>query len=463
MVDPEFKSLTYLSPTGMVGGGFTEEHFINALDRDLAFIGCDAGSCDGGPSYLGANEHFGSRAAVKRDLAILLRAARKLDIPLLIGSCGGSGGNWNVDWMFDILKEIAAEEALKPFKTALIYSEPDRDLLVEKFHDGKLAPLNAAPPVSETALRDAVRVVGMMGAEGFQAALGAGADVVLAGRATDASIFAAIPLLRGFDPGLVWHAAKIMECGGAAVTKLDRPEGMLCTLHQDRFVLEPVSPVQKCSPTSIASHALYETGDPFEMREPSGILTLQNAVYEAVDDRSVVVSGSGFRKAPYSIRLEGAEIAGYRAVVIGGIRDPILLARFDAFMASAQTDIDHGVVASFGEDIAGDYQLTYRAYGRDGVLGQREPLRDQVGHEIGLFISVVAKTQETANAIASLAAHRILHHSVPEWTGLVSNLAFPIAPHVIPTGAAYRFMLNHAVFLDDPLELFDLQYRMVNA
>ncbi len=457
------QTLTYLAPTGNLGAGFTEEHFVAALDHDLAFIGCDAGSCDGGPSYLGANQFFNSRRAVKRDLAIMLRAARRKQIPLLIGSAGGSGGNWNVDWLCEIVEEIAAEEKLGPFILARIYAEIDQETLQAKWRDGRITPLKPAPPLDETRLAGAVRVVGMMGSDAFAAALDEGADVVIAGRATDASIFATIPLKHGFSPGPVWHAAKIMECGGAAVDQMDRPEGMLCTLTGDGFVLEPVSPVQRCTPGSVAAHALYESGDPFEMREPSGTLLLRDALYQALDDRRVLVSNSGFRDEPYTIRLEGAELAGYRAIVFGGIRDPMILARYDAFMAEVREDVADGVSAVYGPDTLGACTVDYYSYGRDGVLGDREPLRDQIGHEIGLLISVVAPTQELANSLAALAGHRALHHAVPEWKGLVSNLAFPLTPFVLPTGAAYRFMLNHVVHVDDPLELFPIRCKVVPA
>src|SRR5690606_27506013 len=116
----------------VLGVGFTEEYFRHALKEDIAFIGCDAGSTDGGPANLGGNKPFFSRNAVKRDLRIMLTGARSIDVPLLIGSCGGSGGNWNLNWVWEIVQEIALEEDLH-FKTAIIQSEPDRELLVRKY------------------------------------------------------------------------------------------------------------------------------------------------------------------------------------------------------------------------------------------------------------------------------------------------------------------------------------------
>jgi hypothetical protein len=40
-----------------------------------------------------------------------------------------------------------------------------------------------------------------------------GANFVLAGRCSDSALFAAIPLMQGFPPGLAWHAGKVSECG----------------------------------------------------------------------------------------------------------------------------------------------------------------------------------------------------------------------------------------------------------
>lgn len=450
--------ISYLSPTGMLGAGFSERYFIGALERDIAFIGCDAGSCDGGPGYLGANRFLQSRRSVMRDLRLLLIGARRKGIPLLIGSCGGSGGNWNVAWVWDIVREIAAAEDLH-FTVALIEAEPDRGALARKWRQGRIRPLDAAPPVGESTFFELERIVAMMGAEAYQTALAAGANVVLAGRSTDASIFAALPLREGYDPGLCWHAAKILECGGGAVAEMERPEGMLCTIREDHFVVEPVSPRQRCTPLSVAAHALYESGDPFLMHEPGGVLDLRGARYTAVDERRVAVRGSVFRSAPYTVRLEGARFAGHQAMALGGVRDPVLLAGFDAWLETVRTGIADSAQQAFGATMERDFQVLFRVYGRDAVLGRSEPHRDTIGHEIGLAITILAGTQEQADGICALAAHMALHHAVPAWSGLVSNLAFPIAPHVVALGPAYRFALNHVAELDDPLEFFPIRYE----
>ncbi|MGW1027873.1 acyclic terpene utilization AtuA family protein [Streptomyces sp. NPDC002577] len=454
------ESITYLAPTGMLGVGFSEGYFRAALERDITFVACDSGSTDGGPAYLGAGHKFFSREAVKRDLRILLTGTRAKGIPLLIGSCGGSGANANLDWMADILREIAKEEDLH-FRTALIYAEPEREALVEKYRNGGFAPLANAPEIDEFTLTDCEHIVAMMGPEPLLAALDGGADVVLAGRASDAALFAAIPAREGFPAGLCWHAAKIMECGGAAVAQMSKPEGMICTITADGFVLEPVSPEQSVTPTSVASHALYETADPYTMREPGGVMDLSQARYEAVDERRVKVTGSAFTEAAYSVKLEGAQLAGHRAMVLGGVSDPVLLEQLDEWLEGAKKSIAHNVDAVFGRPMSGEYDIQYRVYGRNGVMGERDSREPATGNEVGLLMVTLADTQDMAYTVAAQAAHMVHHRAVPEWQGLVSNLAFPISPHITPLGPAYRFALNHAVAVEDPMELFTTTFEEV--
>ena len=93
-----------LSPTGVCGSGFLEKSFETALAWQPHFIGCDAGSTDPGPSHLGSGEPAFPKRAVMRDLRLMLLGARKLKIPLLIGSVGTAGGDVHLAWTFAILK-----------------------------------------------------------------------------------------------------------------------------------------------------------------------------------------------------------------------------------------------------------------------------------------------------------------------------------------------------------------------
>ncbi len=86
------REVRILSPTAILGYGFPEESFQAGLDYRPHAIAVDAGSTDPGPFYLGAGKSFTDRAAVKRDLEYLLVAARRLDIPLIIGTA--APGRW---------------------------------------------------------------------------------------------------------------------------------------------------------------------------------------------------------------------------------------------------------------------------------------------------------------------------------------------------------------------------------
>lgn len=443
------------APTGMLGSGYAEASLKRAMEWEPHFIGCDAGSTDPGPAHLGAGICQFSRPAVKRDLRLMLLAARQASIPLLVGSCGTGGGDLNLAWAMDILREVAREEGLR-FRAAVIHSEQDRAYLKGKLAEEKIRPLKPAPPISEGTLERSDHIVGMMGAEPLASALGQGAEVVMAGRCSDTSVFAAVPVHHGLPPAPVWHAAKILECGAAAVTQRKSPDGMFAWIRDDHFVVAPPNPELRCSPQSVASHTLYENADPFHLYEPGGMLDTEDARYEPVDDRSVRVSGSRFVPAErYSIKLEGAELVGYGSVVVGGVRDPVILRQLGSWLDGIQGRVAQRVREAFdGLEMGRDYQYHVRKYGVDGVMGTLEPMRQPASHEACLLFEVTARDQGLARNIADSVHHIALHYAVPEWHGLISALAFPYSPPTLDLGPVHRFTLNHVVEPADPFEMF---------
>jgi hypothetical protein len=58
-------------------------------------------------------------------------------------------------------------------------------------------------------------------------------------------------------------------------------------------------------------------------------------------------------------------------------------------------------------------------------------------------------------------SHIAVHYPVPEWTGLITSVAFPYSPAEIDKGASYRFNMNHVVEPDTPLEMFRINYEQV--
>ena len=142
------KEFKILSPSGIVGYGFPEASFLAGVAQKPDLIACDGGSTDPGPYYLGSGIPFTNATAVKRDMTLMLKAARELDIPLVIGTCGGAGANPHLMREVGILKEIAAENNLS-FKLAVITSEFQKEYLVEALHAGKMAKLGPAPEITE--------------------------------------------------------------------------------------------------------------------------------------------------------------------------------------------------------------------------------------------------------------------------------------------------------------------------
>ncbi|HYF17732.1 MAG TPA: acyclic terpene utilization AtuA family protein, partial [Ramlibacter sp.] len=397
--------------------------------------------------------------AIRRDLRLMLVGARRLGIPLLIGSCGTGGADAQVELVRGMALEIAREEQLS-FRLATIRSEQTKDYLLQRLREGRIQPLDPAPPFDAGVIERSAHVVGMMGAEPFIRALEAGADVVLAGRASDTAIFAAVPLMRGFPAGLAWHAAKILECGAAAVVNRRSPDCMFVWLRRDHFLVQAPDPELRCTPQSIASHALYENADPFRLVECSGTLDLTGSHYEAVDERTVRVGGSTFEEAQrYTVKLEGAELAGYQSILIGSVRDPFILRQLDSWLARLREKIEARVRMVFGDKLQGQWQLGIRVYGHNGTMGALEPVKDAQPHEVALVFELTAPSQAVARSLAGITRHQALHLPIPEWSGLITAVA--LAYNALDRGPVYRFNMNQVVLPDDPYEMFPMRLEEV--
>ena len=449
-----------LSATGMLGSGFREESLKRAMALKPDFIGVDSGSTDAGPYYLGCGETQFSDSAYKRDLRLILLAARAARIPAIVGSACTAGTDEQVDRLVGIARDIAREEKLK-FKLAAVHSEQNKDYLKQKLRAGRIKPLANAPTLDEGVIDRSAHIVGMCGVEPFIEALQNGADVVIAGRSSDTSIFSCMPIMRGFNPATVWHAAKILECGAACVVFRKYPDCMFATLNDESFVVEPPNPEYRCDPASIASHNLYENSTPYELVEPSGVLNTFSAKYEALSDRAVKVSGSTFKHAErYTIKLEGAELAGYQSLLIGSVRDPIILRQFDSWLEGLLQASKERIRAAFGEGIDERYRLDTRVFGRNASMGPLETATSN-GHELGIMFQITAETPELAPALMKSVGHIAVHYPVPEWTGLITSIAFPYSPAELYRGPAYRFNMNHVVEPESPLEMFRIDYQNV--
>jgi len=427
--------------TCTLGLGFSYKGLRNGLDRVPDLIACDAGSADFGPYFLGTGKLQKSRETLKRDLKLLLHGARDLNIPLMTGSAGGAGAHTQVDAMANLVREIAREDGLH-FRLAVIPADLSKERIARAWRAGGLTPVGSVSPLDEDILAQTEAIVAMMGVEPFQAALADGADVVIAGRATDPSIFAAVALNAGLPEGPVWHAAKCIDKGYLATTRPQDGSPVLATIDAGGFTIEPTREGSACTVKTVAGITLHENTDPFRVAQPTGTIDTELAHYQQVDERTVRVTGSRYiRAAGPTLKIEGARRVGFRKLLIAGLRDPRLLERLDEFL-----DTYRAMIARAAHSLgiaADDYTLTFRPYGRDAVMGRLEPLRDQVGHEIGLLVDLVGKTAAVTNALASRLGPTGSRLDIHGRLGGGGNFAYPFSPSVIDMGTVHEWSLWH--------------------
>ena len=205
---------------------------------------------------------------------------------------------------------------------------------------------------------------------------------------------------------------------------------------------------------------MHENETPLYHTEPSGVLDLSQLRIEAVDDRTVKISGARFVPSEkYTIRIEGVEFLGYRCICVSTTRDPVLVSCIDSYLDSVR-NITRRRVEGLGirED---DYKLLFRIIGKDSVMGSREPVKVLSTHELGIIIEAVAPTQDMANEIVGIA-RQLAKNS--HYEGKLCDegcITFPYSPSDIPVGPVFGFNVLHVVEPDDPLEMFPIDYVTV--
>src|SRR5690606_15350070 len=151
------------------------------------------------------------------------------------------------------------------------------------------------------------------------------------------------------------------------------------------------------------------------------------------------------------VKLEGSGKVGERYMGFAGVRDPYTIERIDEVIGWAQQQVRE----RFGEPEAGGYELHYQVYGRDAIMGEMDPLRNQPGHELGIMVFGVAPTAAMAEEVTLTGTRQMFYARLPDVKGTAGGVAFPL-DEVTRVTPAYRWTLNHTVAVDDPLELFEL-------
>jgi hypothetical protein len=439
---------------GDLGFGFPPSSLERAIALTPDVIALQGTSADPGPYYLGAGKSFYPLGGVKRDLELLLPRALEARIPV-IASAGGAGGRDQIVPVVELIRTIAHERGLK-LRLAVVYADIDRAWLRRQVAAGVAIPrLGDWPELSlrltEEDIDRSERIVAQMGPEPIMRAFESGADFVLTGRSVDMSRFAAIPLLHQCDSGPAMHLGKILECGAMAAEPSTGTDGLIATLEGDSFVVEPLALDRRCTVRSIAGHSFYEREDPFHDDLPGGHIDTSAVTYEQVGERQVRVAGARWTAAPYTIKLEGAERIGFRTICIAGLRDPIMIDQIDTIAANA-----HAAAVRRFTGTDGDFQLLFRQYGKNAILGPIEFDR-RIAHELGVVIDVVAPSQALADEVCGFVRSFLNHDDFPGCRTSAGNVAFPFSPSDIQVGPVYRFRIWHLMPLSDPTAPFEIE------
>ncbi len=446
-----------LSPCGILGYGFPDDSFELGLKEKPDAIVVDAGSTDAGPHKLGKGVAIVSKTACKKDLYRIIEGANRLDIPVIIGSAGGSGARVHIDWTLTIIDEIFRENNLKPVKQAVIYADIAKNVVRDYLENDRIHPLgNNIPNLTKERLDETTDIVAQMGVEPIIDALEEGAKLIVCGRAYDPAPFAAVAMHAGFDKALAYHLGKILECGALCCDVGTTKDCMIGVLFENHFQVYPTNPKRICTSVSVAAHTFYEKDHPYILHGPGITLNLSKCTFEEVDGGKVNVFGSDIENVTdYTIKLEGARVAAYRTFVIAGIREPLLIENIECI----EEEVKKSIAEQYKEINASHYSINFYNYGKDGVMGESEPCK-QLPHEIGVLFEVIAKTQELASTICSSVRSTFLHYGYEGRKSTAGNLAFPFAPSDIEFGEVYEFSVYHLMSVTNPCEFFPIKYSV---
>jgi hypothetical protein len=450
-------SVRIICPNGHLGfAPLKPESFALGVAAEPDFIAADSGSDDIGPVPLGSDTSASPLAWQTHDLEVMLLAARKTGVPMIIGSSGDTGTNSRVDLYVRIIKELAARHELSPFRLGWFYSELDRER-VRSAIGGRdpVEGLDGRRALTEAELDATDRIVAMAGVHPFRKLLEMGADVIIGGRSSDCAIFAAAALHRGCHEADSYYLGKVLECASFCAEPYGAKETVLGSIQGEGVTVTAMHPGQRCTVASVAGHAMYERSNPFFEHFVGGHLDMTDCRYEQVDLRTTRVTGARYVPAErIRVKLEGSGKIGERFAGLAAIRDPYTIAHVDEVIAWARAQTEE----RFGRK---GYELHYTVYGKNGVMGAMEPVR-QPAHELCILVQGVAPTREQAEEVCMTGTRQLFYARLPDVKGTAGGVAFPL-DEVLPASPAYRWTINHTLAVDDPMELFPVGLETVGA
>ncbi|HLT95361.1 MAG TPA: acyclic terpene utilization AtuA family protein [Acidimicrobiia bacterium] len=449
-----------LCPTGHLSfTPFEQESFLAGCEQDPDVLVADAGSCDIGPRGLGANAQVSPVPWQRQDLEAMLLQARRLGIPMIIGSASDAGTDHGVDHFVSLIQDIAAEHRLASFELAAIYSEvPVEDLKRRLSRGERIAGLDGRPDATMDLLERTDRVVAVMNADPIRQALLDGADVVVAGRSSDCALFAAPLLNAGFSPAISYFTGKLMECASFCAEPYAGKETILGRVVDEEVFVTAMHPGQRCTPKSVAGHSMYERSNPFREYVAGGYVEMSNCEYTQVDEKTTKVTGARFvPSSELSVKLEGAGFVGHRRLAISGFRDPHSIEKIDEVIGWSRGKLTERFGAPGDE-----YRVFFHVYGRNGVMGDLGPRPDVRPHELAVVVEVVSLDETLAEEVCTLAARNMFYARVPGFKGTAGASAV-MTDGILTADDAYEWTLNHTLVVDDLNELVRTRFFRIGA
>ena len=440
------KTMRILISTGHLGTAPSRtESFHLGMETRPDVLVADGGSADPGPVYLGEDSSLGFFA--REEMELFLPAARRQGIPFIIGSAGDTGSNSQVNRFVEMVKELAVQFNLPKFKVGYYYSEVPKTYVLERLRKGHIEPLEGFPDVTTENIEKTSRIVALAGVHPFIRLLDMGADVIIGGRCGDVNFTAAPAIRAGFPEALAYHMGKIIECASLCAVPFMGKETVIGTISQEDIKITPYHPAQRCTVASVAGHSMYERINPNYEYSVGGMLDMSECQYEQFNEKTTRITGAKWVPSEEIwVKLEGAMKVGERWMGIAGIRDPYLVQHIDELVKYSQDSVK----TRFGTE---GYRLFYHVFGKNGVMGNLEPVKEIRSHEVCVVMECLADTDTLGEKILDFGLRMFFLARLP---GGIKGTAGAAATTKKPMKSTPGFVwsLNHRMRVDDPMELF---------
>ena len=143
-------------------------------------------------------------------------------------------------------------------------------------------------------------------------------------------------------------------------------------------------------------------------------------------------------------------------ICVLGIRDERMIRQIDWCTEQARKHVEAHLLPL---EPTKDYELLFRMYGKNGVLGEVEPVKETRSHELGVIVEAIAPREELAENVCELAGRKLLHMDYPGRIATAGNIAHPYSPTANNLGPVYTWNIWHLLDLEDPCEPFATEVR----